>query len=385
MSSRRLLSVFVFCGLMLVGLLGSIQVSSAQAGDIAQEIESASLVYLVSVREVKVGSGVFVEPIFFTNGDKVYSLVEYCEAVFGDGSAKNNPLRDLKRHPESGFCGIDAFIIPTNNMRIADNFGRSLTITNIRFKADDYPPDQERAAAHGPYDYKLGFATITSVRGALPYKPFPRHIYSEFKEFFLMSDNPQLLSRLVPQTRLTAKQVSMAIKKASAIVEKKKGTHVTLGAEIDSKTGSHSWKLYEGGNVMPGGNLSWGPILTGDADGDGQPDMYVGIRVTFPSEYKEVNKSWIWSATIALFGNGRQQVSGSLRGQLETETDWGTGRTHYVPLAMIRLGGCEYVLHTPDTYPRTVYISSFLQESTASCNGFKADNGIPEFVGTDSK
>lgn len=376
MKSIRMMFILLFWSLMCFGPPGAAQGLWPKKSDLEKRLDNVNLVYLVSVRELKVGAEVFVIPIFVSDGEKAYSLIEYCNAVYGSDGARSNKRRDFNRHPESRVCWSHEFDIPAGKMTALDNFGRTLTLTDAKFKADEHP-DHGWIHAHGPYTPKTGIAGIKTIQGAKPYPSFPAHLKSKIKTFFLMSDNPRLLKRLIPQSRLTKEEVAQAIEQATPIVEQYQGrSHTVYGRILEDS--SLEWIFKSIGDVKSGGSASWGPVLVGDLDGDGKSDIVVGVMVNFPSKANGIRDSTEWSATIALFADGKHQVNGVLQVQGMSEEVWRDGRTENVPLALVRLGQCQYVAYKSIGGTDSLTIRNLLYPPTPNCNGFVLHNALGE-------
>src|SRR5207247_10627295 len=89
--------------------------------------------------------------------------------------------------------------------------------------------------------------------------------------------------------------------------------------------------------------LGVGPVVLADVDGDGLTDAIVGLRALqerAPVAGRKTTAYLVWSATAFLLGNGASShIADDSFFQVRP-----SGFFYYMPLALIRIGGCTFVV-----------------------------------------
>jgi len=367
---------FRYVGILVVWLVGFV----SAAGFAAEPAGSKkfSLVFLVGVEEadLKPGVAAFVEPMFFTDGKELVFVYDYCrrkeESVH---KAKVPGLRipaDLKGkrgladqeiaedlEPIRRYCTNQGFRLNGETYKTLNNLGTQVRLGEITFTGT------------GKHDYQMyppefpdsGSAKITGVEGPT-YEIPGRGKFPGPKHFFLASRNGELLAALTPVRRTDEKEVQKFGERANTYGNGEKGKLVPICHPKDSCSRR---EMLDRRAEFISAELGVGPVMLADIDGDGLTDAIVGLRAfqeRAPVAGRKTTAYLAWSATAFLLGNGTSShIANDSFIQVRPR-----GFFYYMPLTVLRLGGCTFVATNNDAIEKTLLFLAQPKESKGCPN-----------------
>ncbi|TMH25201.1 MAG: hypothetical protein E6H61_02545 [Betaproteobacteria bacterium] len=373
---------FRYFGILIVGLAGLMSAACFAAEPAGGK--KFSLVYLVGVEEAELKTGVaaFVEPMFFTDGKELVFVYDYCrrkeESVHTAkvpglripaqlkgkrGLADQEIAEDLE--PIRSYCANRRFRLNGEAYKTLNNLGMQVRLGEIAFSGTGkhdytwYPPEFPDS----------GTATITGVEGPT-YEIPGRSKFWGPKHFFLASRNSSLLAELTPVRRTDDKEFQRFVERANTYGNGQKGMSIPTCLSRNPKNESCSpFSKYstDGRAKFVSAELGFGPMMLGDVDGDGLTDAIVGLRAfqePVPIANSKRTERLLWSATAFLLGNGNSFHIA----RVNLIQVWPSGFYYYMPLALLRMGGCSYMITSSESLEKDLLFLAQPKESGGCAN-----------------
>lgn len=318
---------FRIAGLLgLVALLAWLPLTSARG-----ELEKFHLIYLVSAVDLKPGSKAFVDPIFFTDGEKIVGFHEYCKT--------HTPV--LRSDQISGdqeiirkYCRQEDFQFDPVGHHTLNNHGLSVQLTPIRFTR----------SLRGE-TVMMGHSTVASTGQSTIEFPSLRRNDSAPEYFLLMSRDRSVLARMVSVATTNRAEVMSLLTKARSYAEEARGR----------TSGGREYKLLRE-EFMTSGNVSLANPIFADLDKDGRLDLVVGVHAVYVPKIKSSAPNMNWLAVAYIYGRSHQllghQVEIDPAGPYERLRMSGSayqrlienGYPAMAPLVVLSIRNCTYVL-----------------------------------------
>lgn len=301
------------------------------------------LIYLVSAVDLKPGSKVTVDPIFFTDGKEVKNFHDFCR--------KQNPLKPEEVAPDQKFiedyCARKTFTLKAMGYHTLNNHGQRLGLDAIEFKVIDHIAQTKEAVM-------MGSSTAASYAPGTINPPKWLRNDGAPEYFFLMAKDKTILEKIVPVPKASQAEVAKLTKRAEEFsgVARGKVTGVPLKINDISKARDcvHSKSLILSRIENP---------LLADLDLDGKLDMLVSAYAIVRVE-EESDKPLVDCFTrYEILGNGDAYLVGN---QNLVRTSWASrrhpggvyerylknGYAQNAPLMVVNLPGknraCAYIV-----------------------------------------
>lgn len=288
------------------------------------------LVYLVSVVDLKPGSKVFVDPVFFTDGKQIKSFHDYCRSylkapekrkgVWKMTPAPHQIAGDLT--PMHAYCENKPVTVHAEKFHTLNNTGLSIGLSSASFSPSTAGTNY--VGAHELFPHP-GVATLTGVSDKTLVIEMGTESASRPRHFLLMSSNGRVLERILPVQRLKTDEMNLLIDVARRYAEEAKGRYRRGNEERRRSPGFESAKP----EIVN--------ALIADLDGDGVADAVIGM--TAQSERSH------WGGLAFLYSKSGRFFLGDLW-QLSNYQSLMLpyGYVDHAPLALIRSGDCSYIL-----------------------------------------
>lgn len=330
--------------LLLLGLFACTTATDAGTND-----PKFHLVYLVSTDKVEPGAKAFVEPLFFTDGNRLLFAYHYCRQYYLTKYNIKHPLYGIPKaemlSPEEiaddlsaihEYCENKNATIEVKNYLVRDGSGIRLNLDAVRFvpKKEFRPPDALP---------DRGSATILAVEGTPLIDP-QTTIKGGQQYFFLMTSNPALLDRIAPAQEVN-KQKARHLRERVRRYTQARTTGTDQPAtmdicEIKSITTPPGQRPFIPPRKGPY-SLTRAQTLAslfGDLDGDNLTDLVVSIFEEYPRDRKKFRFDARTTEIRFFYGNGKEQCL--------VWDDHVAALFHhlYLPLGLIEVGNCRYLI-----------------------------------------
>jgi hypothetical protein len=330
-SSKRIRK---FACLIVLSLVGVLPIQGQ-----AQQPEKYRLVYMVAAEaeNVQAGADVVVEPIFFTNGNDVVLLYDYCWVVYMKNPPKGYSLLPAQIADDVKFineyCGYNKNItLDGSKFHTLNNNGESVRLGKIEFGFPGGRPQQRRGTQLTPTE--VGRSKIVAVLADTP-NVVHANTTEPFK-FYFMASSAALLKKILPLRRADPQEEAQLLKQAGEYAEEKKGIERRRGgfkacpidAWCDGKTDAR-FQDAKTRLVSP---------LLGDFDGDEKLDLAVGMQ----ADSKDFNSSWL--ATGLIYGNQKRGLASGSWAPTQSNL-FNLGNFVYLPQGLFRFAECKRVIH----------------------------------------
>ncbi len=289
------------------------------------------LVYLVSAVDLVPGAKAFVDPIFFTDGEKIVGFHEYCKT--------RTPV--LRLDQISGdqeiirkYCRQEHFQFDPVGYHTLNNHGLSVQLTPIRFTR----------SLRGE-TVMMGHSTVGSAGQSTIEFPSLLRNDSAPEYFLLMSRDRSVLARIIPVATTNRTEVTSLLTKARSYAEKARGR----------TSGGPEYRLLHE-EFMTSGNATLANPIFADLDKDGRLDLVVGLHAVYVPKIKSSAPNMNWLAVAYIYGRSQQllghQVEIDPAGPYERLRMSGSayqrlienGYPAMTPLVALYIGNCIYVL-----------------------------------------
>lgn len=325
--------------LLLLGLaLG--QATTVQSAQPASTTDGRfHLIYLVSAVDLKPGSKVYVDPIFFTDGKEVKNFHDHCKPE----KCTLQPAQivgDLKFIED--YCAKKTFTFDPKGYQTLNNHGQRITLDKIDFHIGD-------ARGINNETVMMGYSKLASFTPGSITPPKMLRNDGAPEYFFLMAEDESIFRRFVPVAKATQKEIDALITSGKTAVEKFKGTRVVRDRREEMAT------------VVPAMfDSSLPPSLTNplmvDIDGDSRLDLIQGAHVSYRSTSDATAPTASWLAVQYTLGSGVVQFGKYadviLRGRYDPWNISGDAYDRFVrnsypvytPMVGVRVRECGYVI-----------------------------------------
>lgn len=234
-----------------------------------------------------------------------------------------------------------------------DNAGASVMLETVRFKANS----MSFVTAVPPIMPDPGMATIAALSGQPARLPESANSPVGLQRFFLMTSSKELIEKIVPRVRYEDKDTKRLIERGRDLAKAKRGIQRARGFQELRRSGGFETVKTE----------LFAPIFV-DMDGDGQPDLAIGLRSIVPERSDETAGALklLWAAVGLIYSSGREEFFGRPIG---IGRYWALQKDGWVldaPFALVRVDECLYLVTQP--YPEYGPIKLYsLPNETDSC------------------
>lgn len=289
------------------------------------------LVYLVAAVDLKPGSKVTVDPIFFTDGKRVVNFHDFCRN-------QEKPLNSEKVTTDQkiieDYCARKTFTSDPREYHTLNNHGQQVTLGPIEFKVRDVAP--------GNQEVMMGQSAVSSFTpGSIrPPKWLRKDGAPEY--FFLLSRDKRVLEKIVPVFRAPDSEVQALVGRALEFSKLAKGK-IAGGPPLHIRDINQAKGCHSSPSIFRLENA-----LFADLDRDGKLDMQVTAYVVVKAE-RVVGQPLVDCFTkYMILGNGDTYLIGSTQWMRSSEDSQGTtvggykgylrnGYALYAPLIAVRL------------------------------------------------
>lgn len=351
---------------LLLSILASFGFLSAPAHAAAEE-GKFHLVYLVSAEKVEVGATAYVEPLFFTDGNKIVFAYGYCRQYhkrsgkpatpfFGDQDEILLPGQigdDLT--PIHQYCdGQGQVTIDAKNYAVRSNAGTELKLNRVEFTRHPL----------GPFLPKRGTTNVVSVQGPMPHAPeFKLAGVSQY--FFLMTADKALLDRIAPMRTISEGDKARLNQRWERYrMDRFAGNPTTPPATGCTKywATSNSERIDRDRLIRDGGSsVSAQPknlnLIYDDLDRDGKLDLFAVVQESIRKTGMVVPIS-DQVVILIFYGSGKEQCV------LRNHGDSMSRHTADGPVYLLHTAACSYAGMSLSTQSESVDLFSLPAESS---------------------
>lgn len=269
------------------------------------------VVYFVTAVDLKPGSKVTADPIFFTDGKEVINFHDHCEPKY----------RELKDSQIAGdhrlikdYCARKTFAVSFKNHHVLNNYGQSLSLEPALFQVIDTQPLGMPSEPPGPdgklrgpgqFGYEYVMLGRTTAKAYTPGTLDPPANWLRRdgtpEHFFLMSDSKAILEKIVPVYRATKAEVDVLVKRVEAFKQVAKWRRG--GDMVRERDLGKSPYCYDA--ETPAIFRLQNPLIA-DFDQDGKLDIYVDVLTVVDARLDVLPQysQFMCSTSYSIFGNG---------------------------------------------------------------------------------
>lgn len=332
------------------------------------------LVYLVSAVDLKPGSKVFVDPIFFTDGKEVKNFHGYCKAreQFLKSEEINDDLNLI-----TNYCDKKTFRMSPRVYVTLNNHGEQIVLEDIEFKVSDVTGVNNEPVMMGYTTVRLfSHGSIKPTRllrgdGAPEY-------------FFLMARDQRVLKEIVPISNANSAEMQTLLERAKQLADASKG-----------KTESGKYRLSIKQDFKTIGNVKLANPIFADIDADGKADLIVGVEARYQAAADKTDPNIRWLSVAYITGAGQSVLGywpeffsvGPYRKLLEFDDAYArflsNGYPVMTPMLVVRLRECGYAIRfMEDRGMRVAHgihleHKAFEQSQKSSCTDIRLTKLLP--------
>lgn len=271
--------------------------------------EKFHLVYLVSVDDLKSGSNVYVDPIFFTNGKEVKNFHDFCRSTNKPLKPKQVAASDQKFI--DNYCAHKTFTFDPKDYYTLNNHGQQVTLEPIEFRVIDHIVQTKEAVM-------LGHSSVASYTTGTINPPKWLRGDGAPEYFFLMIKDKTILEKIMPVSRATKAEIQVLVKRAEEFSKLAKGK--VTGSPVHIKNIEKARDCMHSKSIV---QFRIENPLIGDLDFDGKIDMLVGAYAVVRLD-GEPDKPLVDCFTrYQLLGNGDTYLTGN---ESWVRTPWASRR-----------------------------------------------------------
>ncbi len=290
----------------VVAILATAATLLFAAGPKDNEEGKFHLVYLVSAMDLKPGSKVTVDPVFFTDGKTVKNFHLFCRK--GMHPLKLSQVAADRQFIES-YCSRKPFTFDPKGFHILNNHGQQLTVGPIDFKVIG---EFTHTGATGhpiipPKDsVMMGHTQVrTYTPGTIEAPKWLRNDGAP-EYFFLMSRDQQILEKIVPVSRASPAEVGALTKR---VVEFSKIARGRVSGGLTNSRDIEKASVCYAPNPITEFRLD-NPLIV-DLDLDGRLDMFVNVFSVHRIDSDPERPLVACFTTYRILGNGETILAGN--------------------------------------------------------------------------
>jgi hypothetical protein len=320
--------------LLLLGLaLG--QAPTVQSAEPASASDGKfHLIYLVSAVDLKPGSKVYVDPIFFTDGKEVKNFHDHCKPERRT-LQPTQIVGDLKFI--ENYCAKKTFSFDPKDYHTLNNHGERVTLERVGFHISD-------ARGVNGETVMMGYSKLESFTPGTIVPPRLLRNDGAPEYFFLMAKHRGLLTAILPMAKAIAADMTSLIERARQFADASKGK---------AENGEYALLREDFKPIVR--RIVANPLFA-DVDDDGSTDLVVGIEARFQPVEGHSAPDVRWLSVAYLTAAGRnvlgywpeffpmgpyERLSESVDGYARFLSN---GYPVMTPLVVVRLNRCNYVL-----------------------------------------